>query len=141
MAAVVGSLRRAVEVLVVDLPRATVSLGGPGEGAAPALQACDVVVLVVPAQLRAAAAAARVVGAVAAEVADVRLVVRGPAPGDLRAEHVAAAVGLPLTADLPAEPGLAASLERGIVPGRSRRSPLGRLARALLDDVVPRAAG
>jgi hypothetical protein len=67
--------------------------------------------------------------------ADLRVVVRGPAPSGLPAEVVAEALGLPLAAEARAEPGLAAALERGDPPSARGRGPLARLSGQLLDDL------
>jgi secretion/DNA translocation related CpaE-like protein len=135
---VLAGVRRSHELLVADLPRA---------GSAPVVEtvvaASDLVLLVVPAGVRAAAAAARVAAAVGAWTGDLRVVVRGPAPSGLTAEDVATSLGLPLAGWLRPEPGLAAALERGEPPGGSGRGPLAELSAALLDllpGVVRRAA-
>jgi len=115
------------DLILVDLPRVPDPVGSA------ALARCDVVLLVVPAEVRACAAAARVAQTLTLTCPDVRVVVRGPAPGRLRPGRVAAALGLPLAGVLRAEPGLAADLERGLPPGRRQRGPLGRFARSFLD--------
>jgi hypothetical protein len=61
-----------------------------------------------------------------------RVVVRGPAPGGLDADDVAHALGLEVLVSVPPEPGLAAALDRGTVPG-VRRGPLQDAAAAVLD--------
>ncbi|HEY8728348.1 MAG TPA: hypothetical protein VIL94_02120, partial [Acidothermaceae bacterium] len=76
----------------------------------------DVVLLVVPAEIRAAAAAARVAAQITSLCDDVRVVVRGPAPGGLRPADVATALGLPLAGFIKPERYLAAALERGHAP-------------------------
>jgi hypothetical protein len=55
------------------------------------------------------------------------LVVRGPAPGGLRAAEVAASVGLPLLAAMRPQPGVAEALERGGLR-IARRTPLATAA-------------
>ncbi len=117
---------RAADLVVVDLPRAL------DEATAQTLRRADTVLLVVPAEVRACAAAARVAAGAARHCHDVRVVVRGPAPGGLAAADVAAAVGLPLAGSLRAEPGLAAALERGEPPGSRARGPLAKLCQDLL---------
>ena len=124
--AVTAALRAAADLVVVDLPRSA-------EPAADALLAeLDLLLLVVPAEVRASAAAGRVATRVAPLVRDVRLVVRGPAPADLEPEVVAESVGLPLAAWLPAEPGLTQALERGDPPAATGRGPLARVCTSLL---------
>ena len=97
-----------------------------------ALDAADLVVLVSPADVRSCAAAAATGRWVAAINPNVGLVVRGPAPGGLRAEDAARITDLPLLAAMRSQPGLAAELEReGLRP--RRRSPLATAARRVLE--------
>lgn len=129
--AVVSAGRRGSDLVVVDLPRAL------DEGARIVLDAATTALLVVPAEVRAAAAASRVAEAVAGRCGDVRVVVRGPAPSGLRADDVAGALGLPLAGEVPWEPSLHRSMERGQPPARRGRGPLWRLCVDLLDDLAP----
>jgi len=113
-------------IVVLDLPRwldATAIV---------AVRAADLALLVVPAEVRAAAAARRVAAGLQEHLADVRLVVRGPAHAGLRAEAIADALGLPLAGWLKPEPGLRAALDRGEPPGLRARGPLSTLCRQLL---------
>jgi secretion/DNA translocation related CpaE-like protein len=126
MSSVLGASARACEVVVVDLPRRI------DESAQVALAAANVVLIVVPAEIRAAAAAARVATEVAKFADDVRVVVRGPAPGGLDAVDIASALGLPLAGQLKAEPDLAVALEHGEVPAGRGRGPLAEFCRRLL---------
>jgi secretion/DNA translocation related CpaE-like protein len=98
---------RAHDVVLVDLPRSI------DPAAQEALTRCDVAWLIVPAEVRAAASAARVAAAVGVFANRVEVVVRGPAPGGLPAQVVADSLDLPLAGAARAEPGLAAALERG----------------------------
>ncbi|WP_107077356.1 septum site-determining protein Ssd, partial [Micromonospora sp. MH33] len=82
MAATVDAARRGRDVVVLDLPRHL------DDAAVVALQAADRALIVVPAELRATAAAARVVAVAAPHCADLAVIVRGPAPGRLRAGEV-----------------------------------------------------
>jgi secretion/DNA translocation related CpaE-like protein len=126
MESVLAAGRAGHDLVVVDLPR---GLDPAGRAAA---TAADVALLVVPAEVRAVAAAAQVASRLAACTADLRVVVRGPAPWGLTGELVARELGLPLAGWLAPEPGLAAALERGEPPGRSGRGPLARLCTELL---------
>jgi secretion/DNA translocation related CpaE-like protein len=128
VASVLDAGRRAGETVVCDVPRY------PTEAAQAALEGADLVALVVPAELRSTAAAARVVSVLRRQGAAVRLVVRGPAPGGIQPRDVAAALGLPLLHAMRPEPGLARALERGVPPGRGR-GPLVAAARAVLDEL------
>ena len=56
--------------------------------------------LVVPAELRACAAAARVAAVAGPHCPSLAAVVRGPAPGGLRTKDVAQAIGIPLAGSL-----------------------------------------
>jgi hypothetical protein len=72
---------------------------------------------------------------------DVRVVVRGPAPGGLVGVDIATSLGLPLAGCLKAEPALAATLERGEVPGGRGRGPLTEFCRRFLAELPqPEAA-
>lgn len=130
--AVLAAIRPVHQLLVVDLPR---RLDPAAE--AVALET-DVVLLVVPAEVRAVAAAARVAACVGLLAADVRVVARGPAPSGLSPVLIADRLGLPLAGQLKPEPGLARSLERGEPPARSGRGPLADLCRALLENLPRR---
>ncbi|HEX7105998.1 MAG TPA: septum site-determining protein Ssd [Acidothermaceae bacterium] len=126
MTNVLDAVTRASDLVVVDLPRRF------DDATCAALSAADQVLVITPAELRAAAATRRVVAAVAAHATDARLVVRGPAPGGLRGVDIAAAVGLPLAGELRAEPNLSACLERGEAPAGRGIGPLAALCARLL---------
>lgn len=130
--AVVDAGRRSGRVVVCDLPRQVDS------GADAALRRADLVVLVVPAEVRACVSARRVLKCLGERAPRVHVVVRGPAPDGLAAHDVATAVGAPLLGWMPAERGLPAALERGVFDPRPR-GPLGRTAQAALDMVTGRA--
>lgn len=126
--------RRGSDLVVVDLPRQHPDLSTePALGAGPVL-------LVVPAEVRAVAAAGRVAAVLAEHSADLRVVVRGPAPAGLTAEQVVAELGLPLAGYLRPEKGLEAALDVGVPPGLRPRSPLATLCRRMLTDLAPRLA-
>lgn len=120
--------RRAGETVVCDVPRY------PTEAALAAVDAADIVVLVVPAEVRSCAAAARVLGVLRQRGTPVRLVVRGPSPGGLTPGDVSAALGLPLLHAMRPQPGLAGALDKGAAPGR-RKGPLADAARAVLEEL------
>ncbi|MEX2289950.1 MAG: septum site-determining protein Ssd [Mycobacteriales bacterium] len=129
--AVLTAGRRAHELVVVDLPR---SLDASGRAV---LAVATTVLLVVPTEVRAAAAAARVASALAGLCADLRLVTRGPSPSGLGGDQVARALGLPLLAELRPEPGLALALEHGEAPALRGRGPLSVACTRLLDELLP----
>lgn len=120
--------RRGGETVVCDLPRY------PTEAAVAALATADLTLLVVPADVRSCAAAARVAAVLAEHACSVQVVVRGPSPGGVEAREVARALGLPLLVAMRPEPGLAKALERGATPGRPR-GPLAGAARTVLAEL------
>lgn len=130
MAATIDAGRRGRDIVVIDLPRRL------DEAATLALQSADRALLVVPAELRAAAAAGRVAALARPHCSSLAVVVRGPSPGSLRAKELAATLELPLAGVLRPERGLAAALERGETPGATGRGPLAALSRRLIDDLM-----
>ncbi|GAB3482618.1 septum site-determining protein Ssd [Amycolatopsis cihanbeyliensis] len=123
VAAVVRAGRRAGQLVVCDLPRHL-----PG-AARPVLELADLVILVVPAELRACAAAAQVLRGLFQVRERVRVLVRGPSAEGLGVDQVAAAVGVPAVASVRAERAPArALLER-------RGGSLSGAARAVLETV------
>ncbi|HEX3787599.1 MAG TPA: septum site-determining protein Ssd [Pseudonocardiaceae bacterium] len=133
LAAVVDAGRRAGDTVICDLPRDL------SDAARAALDRAALVALLVPAEVRAVAAARRLAGQLSDRGARVAALVRGPAPGGLRAEEIADAVGLPLLAAMRPEPNLAATLDRGGFRLRPR-GPLGTAAKAVLDAAPVSAA-
>ena len=132
MRAVLEAGARSHDLVVVDLPRHRT--GAADEALAAATQT----LLVVPAEVRAVAAAARVVGGLRDITSAIGLIVRGPAPSGLPAAAVAAALGLELMGEIAAEPGLDSMLDRGQAPPR-RRGPLGGLCADVVADVLARS--
>ncbi|MEH0937898.1 septum site-determining protein Ssd [Micromonospora psammae] len=130
MAATVDAARRGRDFVVIDVPRQL------DEAAVVALQAADQAYVVVPAELRATAAAARVVAAAAPHCAAMGVIVRGPAPGRLKATEVARALGLPLAGTLRPEPALCRGLERGEAPAGVGRGPLATLCRRIVTELT-----
>ncbi|WP_345044635.1 septum site-determining protein Ssd [Streptomyces sannanensis] len=130
MRAVLAAARRRGGLVVVDLPRRV------DEGVVEVLAQLDLGLLVVPAELRAVAAAKRVSSVVGMLLRDLRVVVRGPYAAGLDEEWVAEALGLPLAGELPAEPGLPAALDRGAPPGTDARGPLGRFCAAFWEQAL-----
>lgn len=124
--AVVHAAVREFDLVVLDVPRHLDELGRAG------LRFADLTLLLVPAEVRAASAAGRLLRELEVLVGDLRVVVRGPAPTGLPATAVAEALDLPLAGDLRPEPTLAADLDRGLVPPVRGRGPLATLCRRLL---------
>ncbi|TCN48950.1 secretion/DNA translocation related CpaE-like protein [Rhodococcus sp. SMB37] len=117
LTAVLEAARRAGVAVVCDVARTF------DEVAEAAIAAADTTVLVTQARVSGALAAARTADWLTGRAATAGVVVRGPAPGGLRAADVAAVVGLPLLAAMRPQPGLAEALERGGLRLR-QRSPL-----------------
>ncbi len=129
--AVIDAGRSAGDLVVCDLPRRA----SPAVDVA--LELADLVVLMVPAELRASAASEAVAAYVSERNLNQGIVVRGPAPGGLRGSDIAAALGLPLLAAIRPEPRLADLLERGGLRIR-RRSPLRMASESVLDALAQR---
>nr|WP_249124391.1 septum site-determining protein Ssd [Saccharopolyspora erythraea] len=106
--AVVDAGRRAGQTVVCDLPRHL------SEAALAGLRKADLTLVVVAAEVRACAAAARLVAEIRDRTAGrLRLVVRGPASSGLRVSDVGRAVGVEVLAAVRPQPGLSTALDRG----------------------------
>ncbi len=123
--AVVDAGRRGGATVVCDLPRRLT------DAAQTALDTADLVVVVSPCDVRACAATATIAAVLTAINPNVGLVVRGPSPGGLRADEVAAIAGVPLLASMKPYPRLAEQIEHGGVRF-ARRSALAAAARRVL---------
>ncbi|MCQ4121695.1 septum site-determining protein Ssd [Rhodococcus tibetensis] len=129
--AVIDASRHAGDLVVCDLSRF------PGPVTETVLELADLVVLVVPATVRACIAAGKVAQWIIERNPNQGVVVRGPAPGGLRGSDVAEVLDLPLIASIRAERSLTAMLEHGgLKPGR--RSALAAAASAILDTAAER---
>jgi secretion/DNA translocation related CpaE-like protein len=134
LAAVLDAGCRGGATVICDVPRR------PAPAVEVALDAADLVVVVLTADVRACAAAASLVPWLSAANPNVGVVVRGPAPGGLTAREVARAVGLPLLAAMRPQPGIGDRLERGglrLPP----RSPLAAAAQRVLGVLQHQPAG
>ncbi|MGU3433077.1 septum site-determining protein Ssd [Actinomycetes bacterium M1A6_2h] len=135
-AAVVDAGRSAGDLVVCDVPRHV------DDVADTLIEFADLVVLVVPARVRAGAAAGPVAERLRAANANVGVVVRGPSPGGLRAADIGEMLHLPVIVGMRPERGLDAMLDRtGLTLGR--RSPLAAAAEAVLTafEAKPVSAG
>jgi secretion/DNA translocation related CpaE-like protein len=128
--AVVSAARRGGDAVVLDMPR---RLDAATEEA---LELCTCTLLVVPAEVRAVAAAARVALGLTAVTADVRVVVRGPSPSGLGAVEVSDALGLPVVAEMDSETHLDDRLDRGEPPAQTGRGTIAAACGEVLDDLV-----
>lgn len=131
VADVLGALASHVDHVVLDLDRADVTERSG------VLALCGLVLVVVPRDLRGVAGALALRPALVEAVEDVRLVVRGPAPGGLSALELAHVVDLPLGASMAADRAVAAACERGGGPAGPglRRGPLLRAVARLAEDL------
>jgi secretion/DNA translocation related CpaE-like protein len=126
MAATLDAARRGRDVVIADLPRRL------DDAATLALEAADQTIIIVPAELRATAAASRIAALVRMHCENLAVVVRGPAPGKLKAREVARSIGLPLAGSLRPEAAVCQALERGDAPAADGRGPLAELCRRLI---------
>jgi secretion/DNA translocation related CpaE-like protein len=132
--AVVEAARSVGRPVVVDLPRT----GASADPTVASVTAdADCVLLVVPARLRAATAARLLLDGPGSAWADARLVVR-EVPGGLPPAEVAAVLGRETHERLPFDRAALPRAERGDPPLVSARSPLGALARRVLDGLPRR---
>ncbi|WP_051387643.1 septum site-determining protein Ssd [Saccharopolyspora rectivirgula] len=132
--AVLAAGRRAGDVVVCDLART------PTEPVIAALRQAELVVVVVPAEVRACASAAKTVAAVQRHTSGaVKLAVRGPAASGLRLADIRRAVGADVLTVLRPYPGLSTALDRsGLGLSRAgRRGPLVRAAQDVLAELSP----
>ncbi|GGV20544.1 septum site-determining protein Ssd [Streptomyces griseoflavus] len=131
--AVLAAARRGGGTVVVDLPRRV------DDGVAEVLAQLDLGLLVVPAELRAVAAAGRVASAVGMVLRDLRVAVRGPYAPGLDDREVSRLLGLPLAGDVPVEPALQRPYDPGRPPGASGRGPLARFCKEFLERALVEA--
>lgn len=124
--AVVDSTTTAYDLVLLDLPRARADL------LEVLVPRCDVVLLVVTADVRGASAALRPAGLLRQRAAT-RLAVRHVPQAGLDPDEIGSWLDLDVALELPHDRGLAAALDRGDPPGLQPRS---RLARACHDLVA-----
>ncbi|MGI8457121.1 MAG: septum site-determining protein Ssd [Propionibacteriaceae bacterium] len=131
MTAVLTSVGRSHALVVVDVGRHDlVGIGGAVVGQA------DRTMLVVPARVRAVAAAEQVLGRLTDLGAETELVVRA-VRGGLEPSAVGHGLGRPVLGVVVDDADVRRSAERGEPPGRRAGSSLGRVAAELLDAVLP----
>jgi len=126
MEAALDAGRRGWHLTVVDLPRRF------DESAEAALATADHVLLVVPAELRACAAASRVAADALRHTDSLSIVVRTPAPGRLSAREISRALELPLAGSYKFETSLARGLEQGEPPAAYGTGSLAQVCERLL---------
>ncbi len=113
--AAIDAGRRGCGLVVVDLSRRA------DDVATCVVNNADHILLVVPAELRACAAAQRVMAGFDGSRTDFSLIVRDPAPRGISEQQIAQTLDLPLAGVLRSEPHVAQAVERG-----SLRAGLGR---------------
>ena len=131
---VVDAARRGEGAVIVDLPR------WPGACADGVVQECDVVFLVVPADVRSVAASRSVGRRVRSLCDDVRIVLRLDGQCRLKERDVVAAIGYDHAATVTTETRIAVAADRGELVKSLPRSRLGRSARSLFDALREPAA-
>jgi secretion/DNA translocation related CpaE-like protein len=130
MRSVLTAAQRAHDLVVVDCPRRL------DAAAEEALARSAVVLLLVPAEVRAIAAATRVLGQLRVVAGRICLVARSPGPTGLDAGVVADILDLPLLAHMRPEKGIAQWLDEGLGPMRRRRGALAGCCTDLLDGLA-----
>jgi secretion/DNA translocation related CpaE-like protein len=124
VAGVLDAARRCYELVVLDI--------GRGRDAVRAFAwECDRVLVVLPAQLRAAVASARLVTEL--PPVDTALVIRAKPGAALDVQLISEAVGLPVQAILPEVRGTSAATELGRLLDTARGRPVQRFTDAVLD--------
>ncbi|MFD0557827.1 secretion/DNA translocation related CpaE-like protein [Stackebrandtia endophytica] len=129
LAGVLTAARQTHDLIVLDLPR---------PGAFPGPMACDVdlLVVIVPAEIRAVAAARHAIAGFAQLADRVCLVTRKPSPGRLSDEQIAHVVSAPVVTSWNTDSKLAGAMEAVRFAGRIKRGELGAVADAVLSAVT-----
>jgi secretion/DNA translocation related CpaE-like protein len=133
--AALSAAQRGFDTVVLDLPRAEDTIAG--ESLSGELVArCDHLIVVTTGTVLGASATARMVGRFPGS--SPRLVVRGPG---VRAGEFARLTRVPTVVEMPNQRGLDEGIDLGLGPVRSRRGPLARAAREVLETAVRREPG
>src|SRR5699024_7354460 len=127
MRSVLAAGQRANDLVVVDLPRL---LDGTAEET---LTFADIALLVVRAEIRAVAAAGRVLERLRDRTAQVELVVRGPGPTGMDADIVSDALRLPLCARIRNDARVVRSIDDGLGPLPRKKGGLAGAAHQVVD--------
>jgi secretion/DNA translocation related CpaE-like protein len=127
---VLSAAQRGHETVVLDLPRSRDRLLDE------MMARCDRVLVVTRPCLSGLASAARVVAGLP-DQGRARLVLRGTG---VVAEELAAVVPIPVAVRVGEQRGLAEAIDLGLGPVRTRRSPLARASRELLDELAAATA-
>lgn len=121
---VLDAARRGYELILVDIGRG-------GEPLRTFAWDCDRILLVAPAQLKAAVASARLLQEL--PPVEIALVIRGKAGAALDGPLIAQAVGLPLQGRVPEIKGASSATEHGRLLEMGRRRSVRRFAASVLD--------
>lgn len=135
MRAVLTAARRGHRLVVVDVARRD------DDAVLEALAVATSTLLVVPAEVRAVAAARARLAVLRRSTAQLRLVVRTTGSTGLDVDDVATSLELSPAAVMRPERGLAGWLDQGLGPLRRRRGPLARAAATTLDVCCGAGAG
>lgn len=119
---------RGFDLVVVDLPRHL------DPAAVEALTRAHTTLTVTTADLRGILSTVQVLGELRKHTSDIRAILR---PGAIDHQTAAESLGIPTAADLPDQPRLTATLNRGELPGLGPRTVLGTLCASLLRDLLP----
>ena len=130
MREVLSAGRRGFTVVVIDLPRHLDAL------VEETVARCDHLVVLTAVTVPGVAAAARLGRRLPECGAQRHLVTRGR-PGGVRPESVSRVLGIPLLSAMGDQRGLDEAIDLGAGPGRPRRGPLARAARAAVEALVP----
>ncbi|GAB3206461.1 septum site-determining protein Ssd [Marinactinospora thermotolerans] len=133
MQAVVATALRGADLVIADLPRAF------DPATDEVLRRTTRALLVVPADVHATIAAARLLPLLRERVTDLGLVVRGASPATLTADTLSLSLDLPLAGSLTDEPRLSATLAKGAPPATGPRSPLAAFGDAVVRDICSRS--
>ncbi|MFG1998407.1 septum site-determining protein Ssd [Spirillospora sp. NPDC048911] len=120
---------RGYDLVLVDVPRYVGELGRT------ALRVADATFLLVPAEVRSTMAAELLASMLRQDTADLRLIVRGPAPGGLTTSVIAEALNLPLAGMVERDRRLPSALDQGDFVRATRRGPLPDFCAGLLYDL------
>lgn len=132
VAAVITAARRVYDTVVCDLPRTA------GEPTTVGLRHCDLSVVVVPAEVRACAAASQIVRSLGGDLGSGRAVIRGPSRSGLTPGDVGRAVGLDVLTTIRSHPALPVALDKSGLGGTrfAGHGPLARAAREVLAELA-----
>jgi secretion/DNA translocation related CpaE-like protein len=129
MATMVRAAQHGARLVVIDFPRRL------DDAATDALTRCDLLLLVVTAELRSVASAQAMLPMLRSLCADVRLVVRTIRGSGISGQPAADTLDLPLVATLPTTYGVARAVNDGLGPGS--RGRFGAASRQILRALVP----